>query len=101
MCDWSHDELPVRFQTDAGPIVNIPLNHELSERQNLTIQQQMVDSYAQQMPAAYRWLEHEADSYGGAMLPRHLPPYTMSWTTRNTAFESPHAWVTASKETPQ
>src|SRR3546814_13161205 len=38
MCDWSHDALPVRFQTDAGPIVHMPPNHHLSARQTLHIQ---------------------------------------------------------------
>src|SRR3546814_17256875 len=94
MCDWSHDELPVRFQTDAGPIVNIPLNHELSDRQILTIQQQSVDSYAQQMQDAYRWLEHEANSYGGRMLQLHLTPYIMGLTSRIDAFETLLAWIT-------
>jgi len=94
MCDWSHDELPVRFQTDAGPIVNIPLNHELSDRQILTVQQQSVDSYVEQMQDAYGWLEREAKTHGGRMLPLHLTPYIMGLPYRIDAFESLLAWIT-------
>lgn len=92
MCDWSHDELPVRFRTAGGPIVNIPLNHELSDRQILTVQQQSVDSYAEQMRDAYAWLAGEAGQYGGRMLPMHLTPYIMGLPYRMDAFEALLAW---------
>jgi allantoinase len=94
MCDWSHDELPVRFRTDAGPIINIPLNHELSDRQILTVQQQSVDSYAQQMQDAYTWLASEAKTHGGRMLPMHLTPYIMGLPYRIDAFEALLSWFT-------
>jgi allantoinase len=95
MCDWSHDELPVRFRTNAGPIVNVPLNHELSDRQILTVQQQSVDSYAEQMQDAYRWLSGEACDYGGRMLPLHLTPYIMGLPYRIDAFERLLSWFAA------
>lgn len=93
MCDWSHDELPVAFRTEAGPIVNLPLNHELSDRQILTVQQQSVDSYAEQMQDAYRWLSGEAQHYGGRILPLHLTPYIMGLPYRIDAFERLLAWL--------
>lgn len=87
MCDWANDELPYAFQTDAGAITNIPLNHELSDRQIINVQQQSVDSYAQQMTDAADWLLAEAEQYGGRMLPMHLTPYIMGLPYRISSFE--------------
>ncbi|WP_339693568.1 polysaccharide deacetylase family protein [uncultured Parasphingorhabdus sp.] len=87
MCDWANDELPYTFQTQAGPISNLPLNHELSDRQIINVQQQSVDSYAQQMTDAADWLLGEADKFGGRMLPMHLTPYIMGLPYRISAFE--------------
>lgn len=88
MCDWVNDELPYRFSTASGDIVNIPLNHELSDRQILNVQQQSVDSYAQQIADAADWLLTEAASHGGRMLPMHLTPYIMGLPYRIDAFDS-------------
>jgi len=87
MCDWVNDELPYAFQTDAGAITNIPLNHELSDRQIINVQQQSVDSYAQQMNDAADLLLDEAETHGGRMLPMHLTPYIMGLPYRINAFE--------------
>ena len=87
MCDWVNDELPYAFQTDAGAISNIPLNHELSDRQIINVQQQSVDSYAQQMTDAADWLLGEAQTHGGRMLPMHLTPYIMGLPYRISAFD--------------
>ena len=75
MCDWVNDELPYTFATAEGSIVNIPLNHELSDRQIINVQQQSVDSYAEQIDDAAAWLLAEAETGGGRMLPMHLTPY--------------------------
>ncbi|GAB5480363.1 MAG: polysaccharide deacetylase family protein [Parasphingorhabdus sp.] len=87
MCDWANDELPYKFQTDAGPITNIPLNHELSDRQIINVQQHSVDSYAQQMRDAADWLLAETDQHGSRMLPMHLTPYIMGLPYRIGSFE--------------
>lgn len=87
MCDWVNDELPYAFRTDAGEITNVPLNHELSDRQIINVQQQSVDSYAQQMIDAADWLLGEAQQHGGRMLPMHLTPYIMGLPYRIGAFE--------------
>lgn len=87
MCDWVNDELPYAFQTDAGKITNIPLNHELSDRQIINVQQQSVDSYAQQMKDTADLLLGEAQTHGGRMLPMHLTPYIMGLPYRISAFE--------------
>ena len=88
MCDWANDELPYNFSADAGDIINIPLNHELSDRQIINVQQQSVDSYAQQMQDAADWLLTEAQEQGGRMLPMHLTPYIMGLPYRISAFEN-------------
>ncbi|MBL0967465.1 MAG: polysaccharide deacetylase family protein, partial [Blastomonas sp.] len=93
MCDWVNDELPYAVTTDAGGIVNIPLNHELSDRQIINVQQQSIDSYATQMRDAYGWLAHEAEAHGGRMLPMHLTPYIMGLPYRIDAFEALVRWL--------
>lgn len=87
MCDWVNDELPYGFQTSAGEITNIPLNHELSDRQIINVQQQSVDTYALSIDDAASWLLNEAETYGGRMLPMHLTPYIMGLPYRIDVFE--------------
>ena len=85
-CDWVNDELPYRF---ANGLINLPLNHELSDRQVITVQQQSADSYAQQMRDAFDWLAREAAAQGGGrMLPLHLTPYIMALPYRIGALEA-------------
>ncbi|WP_439532987.1 polysaccharide deacetylase family protein [Polymorphobacter sp.] len=73
--DWVNDELPFRLDTAAGPLVNLPLNHELSDRQVIGTCQQSADSYAQQLRDAADWLLAESATHGGRLLPVHLTPY--------------------------
>ena len=91
MCDWVNDELPYAMSTDAGGIVNLPLNHELSDRQIINVQQQSVDSYAEQILDAHDWLAGEAavngPGGGGRLLPLHLTPYIIGLPYRMDAFE--------------
>lgn len=78
MADWVNDELPYRFETGAGAIVNVPVNHELSDRQIVTVQQQSADSYVEQIMDAYTLLHGEASTLGASrMLPLNLTPYIM------------------------
>ncbi|WP_199554257.1 polysaccharide deacetylase family protein [Sandaracinobacteroides hominis] len=96
-CDWVNDELPYRF---TNGVLNIPLNHELSDRQILTVQQQSVDSYARQMLDAHDWLAAESMREGGGrMLPLHLTPYIMGLPYRIDAFEQLLADLTARPST--
>lgn len=102
-CDWVNDELPYRFNNG---LINLPLNHELSDRQIITVQQQSADSYATQMLDAFDWLAGEAGDYGGRMLPLHVTPYIMALPYRISAFEHllaqlaarPDAWVATGEE---
>ncbi len=80
-CDWVNDELPYAFKNG---LLNLPLNHELSDRQIITVQQQSTDSYAQQMLDAFDWLAGED---GGRMLPLHITPYIMGLPYRIDTFE--------------
>jgi peptidoglycan/xylan/chitin deacetylase (PgdA/CDA1 family) len=73
-CDWVNDELPWRFKNG---LINLPLNHELSDRQIITVQQHSADRYAQQIRDAYAWLSAESERFGGRMLPLHITPYIM------------------------
>jgi peptidoglycan/xylan/chitin deacetylase (PgdA/CDA1 family) len=93
LCDWPNDELPYRLATASGPIVNLPLNHELSDRQIITVQQQSADSYAVQVQDAFAWLQQEAGQFGGRMLPLHLTPYIIALPYRIAAFERLLAWL--------
>lgn len=84
-CDWVNDELPWRF---TNGLVNLPLNHELSDRQIVTVQQKNADSWAESMRDAFNWLAREAaQSGGGRMLPIHLTPYIMGLPYRIGALE--------------
>ena len=95
MLDWVNDDLPYQMETGAGPIVNLPLNHELSDRQIVTVQQQSAESYAEQIRDAYGWLDGEAQRYGGRMLPLHVTPYVIGLPYRIGAFEDLLAWLAA------
>lgn len=99
MLDWVNDELPYRMTTSGGDIVNLPLNHELSDRQIITVQQNSADSYAQQMRDAFDWLAAEASATGAArMLPLHLTPYIMALPYRIDALEALLQWIAARPE---
>ncbi|MBB5686894.1 polysaccharide deacetylase family protein [Sphingobium boeckii] len=95
MCDWVNDDLPYRMETPAGAIINLPLNHELSDRQILTVQQQSIDSYCEQMRDAFAWLDAESARHGGRILPLNITPYIMGLPYRIAAFEQLLAWLAA------
>lgn len=92
--DWVNDELPFTLSTPAGEIANLPLNHELSDRQIITVQQQSADSYAEQMRDAWNWLSAEANAAGCArLLPLHLTPYVMGLPYRIDALDRLIGWL--------
>lgn len=102
-CDWVNDELPYRF---VNGLIDLPLNHELSDRQIIAVQQQSADSWAQSIEDAFDWLaaeaarEGSADTPAGRMLPLHVTPYIIGLPYRIAAFERlltrlaarPEAW---------
>lgn len=84
-CDWVNDELPWQF---SNGLINLPLNHELSDRQIVTVQQKSADSWAESMRDAFAWLAREAaEQASGRMLPIHLTPYIMGLPYRIGALE--------------
>ncbi len=91
-CDWVNDELPYQFNNG---LVNLPLNHELSDRQIITIQQHSADSYAEQITDAADWLTGE----GGRVLPLHITPYITGLPYRIGAFEKLLATLSARGDT--
>lgn len=89
MCDWVNDDLPYLATTEAGTIVSVPFNHELSDRQMIAVQQQSMDSVAQQVDDALDWLKAESAHYGaGRVLPFTLTPYITGLPYRMDAFEA-------------
>lgn len=87
MCDWVNDELPYRFTTVGGSLINLPLSHELSDRQILVNQQQSADSYVEQMLDAFDLMAEESRTHGGRMLALNLTPYIVGLPYRIAAFE--------------
>lgn len=96
MCDWVHDELPVAFSTEAGPVVNVPYNHELSDRQIITVQQQSAESFAEQIRDAWTWLDGEG---AARLLPVTLTPYIMGLPYRIAALEGLLGWLAGRGDT--
>jgi allantoinase len=92
-CDWPNDDLPYWMNTPAGPLGNLPSNHELSDRQILLTQQQSVDSYVEQIMDAYEWLSKEAVTGGPRVLPLNVTPYIMALPYRIDAFADLLAWL--------
>lgn len=93
MCDWVNDDLPYRMTTPGGSILNLPLNHELSDRQILNVQQQSMASYREQLQDAYAWLSNEAMTHGGRMLTLNLTPYITGLPYRMAEFERLLGWL--------
>ena len=83
-CDWVNDELPYRF---TNGLIDLPLNHELSDRQIITVQQKSAESWAESMQDAFDWLVREAAAGAARMLPIHLTPYIMGLPYRIGALE--------------
>jgi allantoinase len=95
--DWVNDEMPYAF---SNGLLNIPLNHELSDRQIINVQQQSVDSYATQVLDAYDWLRAEGEAaQSGRMLPLHITPYIIGLPYRMDAFEALLANLAARPDT--
>lgn len=106
MCDWVNDELPYRFTTSAGAIVNVPLSHELSDRQIIVAQQNSAGSYVEQMIDAFDLMERESAGGSGRMLALNVTPYILGLPYRIGAFETllgelakrPTAWFATGSE---
>ena len=87
MCDWVNDELPYEMETPSGSIKNIPLNHELSDRQIINVQQHSVDSYVEQIQDAWNWLHHGSRQLWRPNAAVEFDPYIMGLPYRMDTFE--------------
>lgn len=90
--DWVNDDLPYVQTTSAGPLVAVPYNHELSDRQVIVVQQHSAESYVEQMKDAFAWLAAEN---APRVLPLHVTPYVMGLPFRMGAFEGLLEWLGA------
>jgi hypothetical protein len=88
--DWVNDDLPYVQTTKAGPLIAVPYNHELSDRQVIVVQQHSAESYVEQMKDAFAWLANEG---APRVLPLHLTPYVMGLPFRMGAFEGLLEWL--------
>jgi allantoinase len=99
MADWVNDDLPYRMTTPAGAIVNVPVNHELSDRQIILTQQHSAESFAEQIRDAHAWLAGEAGRFGPRLLTLHLTPYVVGLPYRIGAIAALLAWLAAREGT--
>jgi hypothetical protein len=88
--DWVNDDLPYLQTTPAGPLVAVPYNHELSDRQVIVVQQHSAESYVEQIQDAYAWLAGEG---APRVLPLHVTPYVTGLPFRMNAFEELLLWL--------
>jgi allantoinase len=79
--DWVNDDQPWRF---ANGLLNLPLNHELSDRQIINACQASAESYVEQISDAAQCLAAE----GGRVLALDLTPYVIGLPYRIGAFET-------------
>jgi peptidoglycan/xylan/chitin deacetylase (PgdA/CDA1 family) len=84
MADWGNDDLPFRFESG---IINLGLNHELSDRQIINEAGATAEGYAEQIGDAAAWLAREGAA-GGRVLPLQWTPYIIGLAYRMAAFEA-------------
>ena len=75
--DWVNDELPYRFATEAGDLVNLPLSLELEDRFILGDNLHSETEYADQLIDAADCLLAEAQERGGRLLALNLHPWVI------------------------
>ena len=75
--DWVNDDLPYRFQTQAGALVNLPLSLELEDRWIIGDNLHSETEYADQLMDATDFLLAEAQERGGRLLALNLHPWVI------------------------
>lgn len=98
MIDWPNDDLPYEMTTEAGTIINLPLNHELADRQIITVCQNTEEDWGQQMKDAYTCLAGEYERSGSRVLPITLTPYVMGLPYRIKALDETLGWLASQKD---
>ena len=77
MSDWLNDELPYRFCTSSGKLVNLPLSLELEDRFIIGENLHSEVEYADQLIDAADFLLAEAKCRGGRLLALNLHPWVI------------------------
>ncbi len=75
--DWVNDDLPYRFRTDAGDLVNLPLSLELEDRFIINDNLHSETEYADQLIDAADFLMAEGRERGGRLLALNLHPWVI------------------------
>lgn len=76
--DWVNDELPYPFNTDHGPLTNLPLSLELEDRFIIGENLHAESSYADQVIDACQFLLAEARNTGhGRLLALNIHPWVL------------------------
>ncbi|MGR3375937.1 polysaccharide deacetylase family protein [Salipiger abyssi] len=75
IADWINDDMPYRFRTDAGSLVQMPLSYDLSDRKVMQLQAQPAAIWSGQVEAARDLLLSETATYGGRILSLSLSPW--------------------------
>jgi peptidoglycan/xylan/chitin deacetylase (PgdA/CDA1 family) len=75
--DWVNDELPYRFHTTSGDLVNLPLSLELEDRFIIGDNLHSETEYADQLIDAADLLLAEGSKRGGRLLALNLHPWVI------------------------
>lgn len=75
LSDWANDDLPYWLTSDAGRIVSMPLNLELSDRRFLFEQNQPLDEWELRSITGIRYLCREAEQQGIRHASLNLTPW--------------------------
>ena len=75
--DWVNDDLPYRFQTEAGELINLPLSLELEDRFIIGDNLHSEIEYADQLIDAADFLLAEGKQRGGRLLALNLHPWVI------------------------
>jgi allantoinase len=76
--DWINDDMPYRFNTSAGPLTQMPISYDMSDRKILFLHNQSAAHYEQQIGAAFDCLHAEsATAAGGRILSLSLSPWVI------------------------
>ena len=99
MADWVNDELPYSFNTEHGPLVNLPLSLELEDRFIIGDNLHSETEYGDQIIDAADFLLDEAQSTGhGRLLALNLHPWVIGQPHRIGQLERIFAHLAARRQ---
>jgi allantoinase len=80
--DWINDDMPYAFTTAKGPLVQLPLSYDLSDRKIFFLHNQTMAEYEHQIGAAFDVLQAETGRSGGRILSLSLSPWVIGMPSR-------------------